>query len=46
MMKKKIVSGREFKININNTNILVDRGIIDYDKDLIEIYGNFIYIRS
>ena len=29
------------KININNTNILVDRGIIDYDKDLIEIYGNF-----
>ena len=29
------------KININNTNILVDRGIIDYGKDLIEIYGDF-----
>ena len=29
------------KININDTNILVDRGIIDYDNDKIEIYGNF-----
>ena len=29
------------KININNTNILVDRGIIDYENDLIEVYGNF-----
>ena len=29
------------KININNTNILVDRGIIDYNNDLIEVYGNF-----
>lgn len=29
------------KININNTNILVDRGIIDYDKNEIEIFGNF-----
>ena len=29
------------KININNTNILVDRGIIDYDKDEIKIFGNF-----
>ena len=29
------------KININNTNILVDRGIIDYDNDIIEIYGDF-----
>ncbi len=29
------------KINISDTNILVDRGIIDYNKDLIEIYGNF-----
>ena len=29
------------KININNANILVDRGIIDYNKDKIEIFGNF-----
>ena len=29
------------KININDTNILVDKGIIDYDNDLIEVYGNF-----
>ncbi len=29
------------KININDTNILVDRGIIDYNKDTIEIFGNF-----
>lgn len=29
------------KININNTNILVDRGIIDYNNDSIEVYGNF-----
>ena len=29
------------KININETNILVDKGIIDYDNDLIEVYGNF-----
>ena len=29
------------KINIYDTNILVDRGIIDYNNDLIEVYGNF-----
>ena len=29
------------KININDTNILVDKGIIDYNNDLIEVYGNF-----
>ena len=29
------------KINIGDTNILIDRGIIDYDNDNIEIYGNF-----
>ena len=29
------------KINVNDTNILVDRGIIDYNKDIIEVYGNF-----
>ena len=28
-------------INFNNTNILVDRGIIDYDNDKIEVFGNF-----
>ena len=29
------------KININDTNILVDKGIIDYDNDIVEVYGNF-----
>ncbi len=29
------------KINIGNTNILVDRGIIDYNKDEVKIFGNF-----
>lgn len=29
------------KININNTNILVDKGIIDYNKNEIEVFGNF-----
>ena len=29
------------KINIGETNILIDRGIIDYNKNEIEVYGNF-----
>ena len=29
------------KININNTNILIDRGIIDYNNDTLEVFGNF-----
>ncbi len=29
------------KINIQNTNILVDRGIIDYKNDKFEVFGNF-----
>ena len=29
------------KININNTNILVDRGVIDFNNETINIYGNF-----
>ena len=29
------------KINIDNTNILVDRGIIDYNKDTFQVFGNF-----
>ncbi len=29
------------KININDSNILVDRGIIDYDKNEVKIFGNF-----
>ncbi len=29
------------KININNTNILVDRGVIDYNKNSIKVFGNF-----
>ena len=40
--KKNIVELAEnSKININNTNILVDRGVIDYNNDKIEIFGNF-----
>ena len=34
------------KININDTNILVDKGIIDYDNDLVEVYETFIYTKS
>ena len=29
------------KINIGNTNILVDRGIIDYNNNKIEVFGKF-----
>ena len=29
------------KININNTNLLIDRGVIDYNNDRIEVFGNF-----
>ena len=29
------------KINIADTNILIDRGIIDYNKNEIEVFGNF-----
>ncbi len=29
------------KINIDNTNILIDRGVIDYNKNEIEVFGNF-----
>ena len=29
------------KINLNNTNILIDKGIIDYNKNEFEVFGNF-----
>lgn len=29
------------KINIDDINILIDRGIIDYNKNQIEVFGNF-----
>ena len=29
------------KINLNNTNILIDRGIIDYNNNNFEVFGNF-----
>ena len=47
-MNKNIVELAEnSKINVNDTNILVDRGIIDYNKDKIEVFGNFyLYSRS
>ena len=46
-MKKNIIELAEnSKINIGDTNILIDRGIIDYDNDNIEIYGNFYYTKN
>ena len=40
--EKEIVElAKNSKINIENTNILVDRGIIDYKNDKIEVFGNF-----
>ncbi len=40
--KKNIVElSDNSKININDTNILIDKGIIDYNKDEIEVFGNF-----
>ena len=33
-------------INFNDTNILVDRGIIDYGDDRVEVFGNFYLSRS
>lgn len=40
--KKNIVElSDNSKINIGNTNILVDRGIIDYNKNEIEVFGKF-----
>jgi LPS-assembly protein len=29
------------KINFKNTNILIDKGIIDYNQDKFEVFGNF-----
>ena len=29
------------KINFKNTNILIDKGIIDYNKNQFEVFGNF-----
>ena len=29
------------KINFNNINILIDQGIIDYNKNEFEVFGNF-----
>ncbi len=29
------------KINFKNTNILIDKGIIDYDQNEFEVFGNF-----
>ena len=29
------------KINYKNTNILIDKGIIDYNSDIFEVFGNF-----
>ena len=40
--KKNIVELAEnSKINFKDTNILIDRGVIDYNKNEIEVFGNF-----
>ena len=40
--KKNIVELAEnSKINFNNINILIDKGIIDYNKNKFEVFGNF-----
>jgi hypothetical protein len=33
--------GENSKINFKNSNILIDKGIIDYDKNEFEVFGNF-----
>jgi lipopolysaccharide assembly outer membrane protein LptD (OstA) len=33
--------GENSKINYKNTNILIDKGIIDYEKNEFEVFGNF-----
>ena len=41
-LEKNIVELAEnSKINIKNTNILIDRGIIDYNQNKFEVFGNF-----
>ena len=40
--KENIVElSKNSKINYKNTNILIDKGIIDYNKNEIEVFGNF-----
>ena len=40
--KNNIVTlSKNSKINIDDTNILIDRGVIDYNSDLLEVFGNF-----
>ena len=40
--KKNIVElADNSKINFKNTNILIDKGIIDYNQDKFEVFGNF-----
>ena len=39
--KNIVVLSENSKINIGTTNILIDQGIIDYNNDKIEIFGNF-----
>ena len=39
--KNIVVLSENSKINFGTTNILIDQGIIDYNNDKIEIFGNF-----
>ena len=42
----KIELGKDSLINLNDTNILTDKGIVDYNNDQIEIFGNFYIYQS
>ena len=47
IMKKNIVELAEnSKINYKDTNILIDRGMIDYNKNEIEVLEIFICIKN
>lgn len=37
----KIELSENSKINIEGVNLLIDRGIVDYEEDKIEVFGNF-----
>ena len=37
----KIELAENSKINIEGVNLLIDRGIVDYEEDKIEVFGNF-----
>ena len=41
IMNQKLLNYQKIQINFKNVNILIDRGIIDYNKNKFEVFGNF-----